>query len=289
MNVYLVGGAVRDEILGYPFSEKDWVVTGSTPQEMVRLGYRPVGKDFPVFLHPETQEEYALARTERKTGVGYHGFTFNCDPSIKLKDDLSRRDLTVNAIAKSPEGVIIDPYGGVEDIQNKCLRHISEAFAEDPLRVLRTARFLARYQHLGFNIAKTTLALMTQLSQSKELQALSKERIWIETHKALTEPNPSAYFKTLMMTGADRAAIGSAIRDINWNTLDRIAEPDLRWAYLVASNNHALNRFKGVPNTYRKTAEQASFLFTQIAEGFLMLLRSWLFCKLSMPLNHPKT
>ena len=160
VKTYLVGGAVRDELLGYPVSERDWVVVGASPQELVDAGFRQVGKDFPVFLHPQTKEEYALARTERKSGRGYTGFAVHCAPEVTLEEDLLRRDLTVNAMARDAEGTIIDPYGGQSDLAARRLRHVSEAFVEDPLRVLRTARFAARYAHLGFRVAEETLALM---------------------------------------------------------------------------------------------------------------------------------
>jgi len=158
MEVYLVGGAVRDELLGLPVKERDWCIVGATPDDMKELGYRPVGRDFPVFLHPKTAEEYALARTERKTAAGYHGFTFHTSPDVTIEQDLGRRDLTMNAIARDADGQLIDPYDGCTDIDNKLLRHVSDAFAEDPVRVLRTARFAARYHALGFRIAEETMA-----------------------------------------------------------------------------------------------------------------------------------
>jgi tRNA nucleotidyltransferase (CCA-adding enzyme) len=201
MNIYLVGGAVRDELLGYPFSERDWVVVGATPEEMLNQGFSQVGRDFPVFLHPKTKEEYALARTERKQGVGYTGFAVFADPSVSLEDDLLRRDLTINAIAKSSVGEYIDPYGGLDDIEHRVLRHISPAFAEDPLRVLRVARFAARYAHLGFTVAEDTLALMSELCRGEELLALSPERVWRETEKALSEKSPRVFFEVLRTCG----------------------------------------------------------------------------------------
>ena len=169
-STYLVGGAVRDQLLGLPVSERDWVVVGATPEQLQQAGYKPVGQDFPVFLHPQTGEEYALARTERKSGVGYGGFVFHTSPDVTLEEDLVRRDLTVNAMAQTEDGQIIDPYGGQQDLQAKTLRHVSPAFAEDPLRVLRVARFAARYAHLGFRVADDTMALMRQLSESGELR-----------------------------------------------------------------------------------------------------------------------
>lgn len=200
MQRYLVGGAVRDTLLGYPFNERDWVVVGATPQQMLELGYQQVGKDFPVFLHPQTKEEHALARTERKSGKGYTGFSVYAAPDVTLEQDLLRRDLTINAIAQADDGSLIDPFNGVSDIHNKVLRHVSAAFAEDPLRVLRVARFYARYAHLGFTIADETIALMAQLST--ELYTLSPERVWQETAKALSETTPQAFFQLLYDTGA---------------------------------------------------------------------------------------
>ena len=171
MKIFLVGGAVRDQLLGLPDSDKDWVVVGATPQQMLDRGFTAVGKDFPVFLHPETKEEYALARKERKTGVGYGGFDFNIDTSVSLKQDLERRDLTINAMARSDEGELIDPYGGQQDLAQRRLRHVSDAFAEDPLRVLRVARFYARFHHLGFEIAPSTFKLLQVMCASGELAA----------------------------------------------------------------------------------------------------------------------
>lgn len=202
MKIYLVGGAVRDELLGYPISERDWVVVGATPEDMAKKGYRPVGKDFPVFIHPRTGEEYALARTERKTSHGYKGFSFYTGLDISLEDDLIRRDLTINAMAKSPEGEIIDPHGGKADLEKKILRHVSPAFAEDPLRVLRVARFAARYHHLGFVIAAETIGLMRVLSTSGELDHLTPERVWTEIDKALGEKSPHVFFQVLRNCGA---------------------------------------------------------------------------------------
>ena len=190
MEVYLVGGAVRDALLGYPSSERDWVVVGASPQEMLDKGYQQVGKDFPVFLHPKTKDEHALARTERKWGHGYTGFAVHCDPSVTLEQDLLRRDLTVNAMARTDSGAIIDPYGGQRDLAAKVLRHVSDAFVEDPLRVLRTARFAARYAHLGFTVAPETMALMASIVAEGELAHLPAERVWVELDRALSEPNP---------------------------------------------------------------------------------------------------
>lgn len=197
LSVYRVGGAVRDALLGWPVYDNDWVVVGATPDAMRKRGFKPVGRDFPVFLHPESAEEYALARTERKSGHGYAGFEVHASPDVTLEEDLLRRDLTINAIAQSTDGELTDPFNGQGDIERRVLRHISAAFSEDPLRVLRTARFLARYASLGFTIAPETIALMRQVSQSGELEHLAAERVWVETEKALGEPNPEVYFTTL--------------------------------------------------------------------------------------------
>ena len=202
MQVYLVGGAVRDHLLGHPYHEKDYVVVGATPEQLLAQGFQPVGKDFPVFLHPETKDEYALARTERKSGHGYHGFEFHTDPSVTLEQDLIRRDLTINAMAMDNDGNVYDPYGGQQDLCNKVLRHVSNAFVEDPLRVLRIARFAARYHALGFVIAPETLLLMQELAESGELDALTPERVWKETSRALMEAHADVYFETLRACGA---------------------------------------------------------------------------------------
>lgn len=202
MQIYLVGGAVRDELLGVPFHERDWVVVGVTPQDLLDQGFTPVGKDFPVFLHPETKEEYALARTERKQGHGYTGFAVHVEPSVTLEEDLRRRDLTINAIAQHPDGTLIDPYGGRRDLEQRVLRHVSEAFVEDPLRVLRTARFAARYAPLGFRVAPETLALMATITEQGELAHLAMERVWVETERALRADDPATYFRVLRDCGA---------------------------------------------------------------------------------------
>ena len=202
MKTYLVGGAVRDALLNYPVHERDWVVVGATPNEMLDLGYQQVGKDFPVFLHPQTKDEHALARTERKSGHGYTGFAVHCAPDVTLEEDLLRRDLTINAMAQDVDGTIIDPYGGQEDLANRLLRHVSDAFVEDPLRVLRTARFAARYAHLGFSVAPETLALMTEIVNQDELAHLPAERIWVELDRALGERNPEVFIEVLRDCGA---------------------------------------------------------------------------------------
>lgn len=194
MKIYKVGGAVRDSLLGLPVKDHDWVVVGGSPEEMLELGYKPVGRDFPVFLHPDSHEEYALARTERKTAPGYKGFSFNAAPDVTLEEDLGRRDLTINAIAEDNNGNIIDPFNGKADLEEGVLRHVSPAFVEDPLRVIRTARFAARFE---FSIADKTLALMRQISQSGELEALAPERVWQETERVLAEIRPVRFFEVL--------------------------------------------------------------------------------------------
>lgn len=202
MQVYLVGGAVRDELLGLRPSERDWCVVGSTPGELESLGYRPVGKDFPVFLHPETGEEYALARTERKTAAGYHGFRFDTSPEVTLEADLKRRDLTVNAMARDAEGNLIDPYGGRDDLDARVLRHVSAAFTEDPVRILRAAKFAARFHAAGFRVADETLDLMQEMVANGEVDALVPDRVWKETEAALKGPASRVYFETLRQCGA---------------------------------------------------------------------------------------
>ncbi|SDO36435.1 multifunctional CCA addition/repair protein [Pseudomonas jinjuensis] len=202
MQTYKVGGAVRDRLLGRPVADIDWVVVGASADDMLERGFRPVGADFPVFLHPRTGEEYALARTERKSGRGYGGFTFYASPDVTLEEDLARRDLTINAMAEDDNGRIIDPFDGQRDLEARLLRHVSPAFSEDPLRVLRVARFAARYAPLGFEIADETLELMRELSQSGELQALTAERSWKEIARALMEPRPDVFFQALRDCGA---------------------------------------------------------------------------------------
>ena len=203
MKIYLVGGAVRDALLGRPFTERDYVVVGAQPADLLALGYRPVGKDFPVFLHPQSGDQYALARTERKTGAGYYGFATRFSPDVTLEEDLARRDLTINAMAQSIEGSdVVDPYGGRRDLEARVLRHVSPAFVEDPLRVLRVARFAARFAPLGFTIAPETMQLMREIVCSGELQVLVAERVWVETERALGEKTPAVYFEVLRQCGA---------------------------------------------------------------------------------------
>ena len=202
MQIYLVGGAVRDKLLGLEARDRDWVVVGATAEQLVAQGYRPVGKDFPVFLHPETGEEYALARTERKTAPGYHGFVFHADVDVSLEEDLRRRDLTINAMAEDASGQIIDPFGGQEDLANGRLRHVSPAFAEDPVRILRVARYAARYAQWGFRIAHGTHALMKKMVEAGEVDTLVPERVWQETVAALAETTPGRFFEVLRNCGA---------------------------------------------------------------------------------------
>lgn len=247
MKTYVVGGAVRDEMLGLPVQDRDHVVVGATPEQMVKLGYRPVGRDFPVFLHPETHEEYALARTERKTAPGYHGFTFHAAPDVTLEQDLQRRDLTINAMARDADGRLIAPHRGAEDLGEGILRHVSPAFAEDPVRILRVARFAARF---GFTVAPETQALMRQMVEAGEADALVPERVWQEMAKGLMERTPSVLFAVLRDCGAlarvlpqldalheegregealqalDAAAAGGAALEIRFAAMARVLEPE---------------------------------------------------------------
>ena len=202
MKVYLVGGAVRDQLLNRPVHERDWVVVGADEEQMRQLGYKPVGRDFPVFLHPDTGEEYALARTERKSGHGYGGFTVHAAPDVTLEQDLLRRDLTINAMAESDDGELVDPFDGRADLDARLLRHVSPAFAEDPLRILRVARFAARYHHLGFTIADDTKTLMRQMVDAGEVEHLVAERVWKEISRALTEQDPDIFIRVLRECGA---------------------------------------------------------------------------------------
>ncbi|NIL94615.1 MAG: multifunctional CCA addition/repair protein [Woeseiaceae bacterium] len=204
MQVYLVGGAVRDERLGLPVQERDWCVVGATPDELLDKGFKRVGKDFPVFLHPETGEEYALARTERKTAAGYHGFAFDTSPDVTIEEDLARRDFTINALAVSEDGELIDPHGGLDDLENLLIRHVSDAFVEDPVRILRAAKFAARFAQLGFRIAPATRDLMRNMVNDGEADALVPDRVWKETESALAGPDPQLYFEALRACSALR-------------------------------------------------------------------------------------
>ncbi|RTE66793.1 hypothetical protein EH243_04075 [Amphritea opalescens] len=274
MQIYLVGGAVRDRLLDYPIYDQDWVVVGATPEEMLQQGFRPVGKDFPVFLHPDSGEEYALARTERKSGKGYTGFQYHASPDVTLEEDLIRRDLTINAMAMDAEGNIIDPYHGQQDLQQKLLRHVSPAFAEDPLRVLRVARFQARYAPLGFHVAPETLALMQQLAASDELEHLTAERVWQEFQRALSEAAPQQFLLTLQQAHALPVLFPEllpAVKDST--TLTAISQPadtKVRFAILIRrafANIPAAERSEAIkvfcerhraPNAYRDLALQFS-------------------------------
>lgn len=265
MEFFLVGGAVRDRLLGYPSSERDWVVVGATPQQMIAAGFKPVGRDFPVFLHPDTNEEYALARTERKSGHGYHGFTFHASPAVTLEQDLARRDLTINAIAETDDGQLVDPYGGQRDLQLKLLRHVSPAFAEDPLRILRIARFAARYHHLGFTVAAETLALIRQIVESGEVDHLVPERIWKETERALQERNPEVYFDLLLncgalprLTGGRWQASGDGWRALRQAVAQQYPVP-VRFAVLFTPGQaelaQAVCRYWKVPNGFSELSQ----------------------------------
>ncbi len=275
MQIYKVGGAVRDRLLGRPVTEVDWVVVGATAEALAAQGYRPVGADFPVFLHPQTGEEYALARTERKSGRGYGGFTFHAAPDVTLEQDLIRRDLTVNAMAEDDHGQVIDPYGGRADLQARLLRHVSPAFAEDPLRVLRVARFAARYCSLGFQVAPETLLLMQDMVASGELDALSAERLWKEISRALLEERPDVFIRVLHNCGALAALLpevtasfageqpepGARVYAILRQSAEVQASLNVRWACLlldVPEEQHAaLNARLKVP---RDPAELALLL-----------------------------
>jgi tRNA nucleotidyltransferase (CCA-adding enzyme) len=249
MQVYLVGGAVRDELLGLPVGERDWVVVGATPQQMEQLGYRAVGREFPVFLHPQTHEEHALARLERKTAPGYRGFVTEFSPEVTLEQDLQRRDLTINAMARvatpaggaDGAGDLIDPYGGRADLERRQLRHVSPAFAEDPVRVLRVARFAARFASLGFEVAAETRAMMQAMAANGEVGALVPERVWREMERAMGEPTPEAFLDTLDGCGA----LPIVLPELRWESEDRDAlraaarltnDASVRFAALVAGS-----------------------------------------------------
>ena len=234
MQIYLVGGAVRDELLGLPARERDWVVVGARPEDLLARGFKPVGKDFPVFLHPQTGEEYALARTERKTGPGYRGFETLFAPDVTLEQDLERRDLTINAIAKDPDsGALIDPFGGQRDLRERTLRHVSAAFVEDPVRVLRVARFAARFASLGFRVAPETLDLMREIAARGELDALVSERVWQETQRALEMPAPARFFEVLR----DANALPAIFPELH--ALFGVPQPE-RWHPEIDTGVHTL-------------------------------------------------
>lgn len=241
MKTYLVGGAVRDKLLNYPVLDRDWVVVGADAEHMLALGYTAVGADFPVFLHPETKEEYALARTERKSGMGYKGFSFYANKDVSLEQDLSRRDLTINAIAEDDAGNLTDPFNGQQDLQDKILRHVSPAFSEDPLRVLRVARFAARYAHLGFKVAPQTLSLMQDISLSGELAQLTRERVWQELERALTEQSPLVFFEILANTQA-LSSLFPALQNMFQNITNVSTQYETNFDQLLTSLGSAQER-----------------------------------------------
>ncbi|MFI4869850.1 MAG: multifunctional CCA tRNA nucleotidyl transferase/2'3'-cyclic phosphodiesterase/2'nucleotidase/phosphatase [Steroidobacterales bacterium] len=276
MQVYLVGGAIRDELLGLPAPERDWVVVGATPEELQRAGYRAVGREFPVFLHPDTGEEYALARLERKTGPGYRGFETQFSPEVTLEQDLQRRDLTINAMARGLDGILVDPYGGRRDLEQRLLRHVSPAFVEDPVRVLRLARFAARLAPLGFSVAPETGELMRRMVAQGEINALVPERVWREMQRALGETSPEVFFDILQ----DCGALAVLLPELHWGTeahsaLQRAArisaEPLVRFAALLA--DMAPEKIKTlcerlrVPNDYRELALLSARLHQRIADA----------------------
>jgi len=277
MKMYKVGGAVRDQLLGLPVTDVDWVVVGASAQDMLDLGYRPVGADFPVFIHPTTGAEYALARTERKSGRGYGGFVFHASPEVTLEEDLLRRDLTINAMAEDDDGHIIDPYSGQADLNGRWLRHVAPAFAEDPLRVLRVARFAARYAPLGFRIAPQTLELMHTLSASGELQALTPERSWKEISRALMEPTPRVFFEVLTACGAQGVLFPElkTVSNLNLSSLQLAAQTDqpltVRWASLLLGLGEpavlALSQRFKVPRECQELAQLSDRYAGQACQG----------------------
>ena len=250
MKTYVVGGAVRDELLGLPVKDRDHVVVGATPEEMERAGYKPVGKDFPVFLHPETHEEYALARTERKSGRGYKGFTVHASHEVTLEEDLKRRDLTINAMANGEDGTLVDPFGGRKDLERKILRHVSEAFAEDPVRILRTARFAARF---GFAVAPETMALMKKMVSSGEADYLVPERVWQELAKGLMEEEPERMFEVLEAAGLQQKLLPELRERMGISGSLTVRFARLAWP-LQESEVQALCERLKVPNEVRELA-----------------------------------
>ena len=262
MKVYLVGGAVRDSLLKIPFYEKDWVVVGATKEELIEKGFKQVGKDFPVYLHPETKEEYALARKESKTGKGHKAFSFEFDKNVSLEEDLERRDITINAIARDDKGNLIDPFNGQEDLKNKIIRRVSHAFKEDPLRVLRVARFAAKLNGHGFKIDEDTKIEIQKIVNSGELTTLSRERIWMETLKALTTDNPEIYFKVIEDCGALSQICPVSELDTSYllKALKTQTDPNVRWACLVAPNTllEDINNSFNAPKEYKEISEVCS-------------------------------
>jgi tRNA nucleotidyltransferase (CCA-adding enzyme) len=260
MHIYLVGGAVRDRLLGRPHLERDFVVVGATPEQLLARGYRPVGKDFPVFLHPDTGEQYALARTERKTGPGYYGFATRFAPDVTLEQDLARRDLTINAMAQDDSGAIIDPYGGRRDLAARVLRHVSPAFVEDPLRVLRVARFAARFAPLGFTVAAETLELMRAIVAAGEMTALVPERVWVETERALGEQRPDAYFEVLRACGALAAVFPEVA------ALDGVPQP-AKWHPEIDTGVHTMQVLEVAAELSRDTTVRFAALVHDVGKG----------------------
>ena len=251
MKIYKVGGAVRDSLMGVKSSDKDWVVVGSSPEEMVSNGFKPIGKDFPVFLHPETNEEYALARTEKKTGTGYGGFTFYYGKDVTLEEDLSRRDFTINAIAQDDAGVIIDPFNGQNDIKNKLFRHVSDAFFEDPLRAIRLARFFS-YDHLkDFDIDASTIECIKKIVSSSEIADISSDRIWSETERALSNSNPSKYFEKIISLNL----LDPYFSKLTKSSCDSHNNKTLRWAELQINNDFELGSELPLPNDFKNIVE----------------------------------
>ena len=247
MKIYKVGGAVRDSLLGVRSADNDWVVIGSSPEEMVANGFKPIGKDFPVFLHPDTSEEYALARTEKKSGTGYHGFTFYFGKDVTLEEDLSRRDFTINAIAEDKEGNIIDPFNGQHDIKNKLFRHVSDAFYEDPLRAIRLAR-LFTYEHLkDFNINDTTLDSINKIVSNDEIKKLSTDRIWSETSRALNSSYPNIYFEKIITLNLKNPFF----KNLNIASCHSHKDPEVRWAELQINNDFEIGEQLPIPNEFK--------------------------------------
>jgi tRNA nucleotidyltransferase (CCA-adding enzyme) len=275
VKVYLVGGAVRDELLGLPVKERDYVVVGATPEEMAAGGFKPVGKDFPVFLHPETHEEYALARTERKSGRGYKGFQVHASPEVTLEEDLRRRDLTINAIAKAEDGTLVDPFGGRKDLDAKLLRHVSDAFAEDPVRILRVARFAARF---GFKVHEQTMALMRRMVDSGEADFLVPERVWQEFSRGLSEAHPELMFDVLERSGLSRKLLPELQRIPA--ALSKASSLPVRFALLTwgLKDATALCERLRAPNEVRELALTANRVRDKLnnatPEGLLEVLKS---------------
>src|SRR5215469_4353125 len=260
MQVYLVGGAVRDRLLGRPVSERDWVVVGAEPAELIARGFTPVGREFPVFLHPETHEEYALARLERKVAPGYRGFETRFSPDVTLEEDLRRRDLTINAIAESDSGEIVDPFGGRRDLEARLLRHVSDAFVEDPVRILRAARFAARFAPLGFSVAEDTMALMARMVASGEVDALVPERVWQETERALAEDRPEVFFEVLRACGALRALYPEI------DALFGVPQPE-KWHPEIDTGVHVMLALKFAAASGASTAVRFATLLHDLGKG----------------------